>query len=320
MSEPQAVVQVVRDYTSFLHDLLVDEDITEILIINPQQIWYEKHGSFYQHTQTFENFVHYQNFFHQLCDESSVQFNYEYPFADGLWKNFRLHICSPPISQDISVTLRRLRQKQITLQALQEKGWCDSSSLELLKKLVRDKKNILVVGSTGSGKTTLLNSLIWEAKDDRCVFIEDTSELLTPNLLSYKLLTRKDYQGLLPEITQADLLKQSLRMRPDRLIVGEVRGGEAKDLLMALSTGHKGSMTSLHAGCAAEALLRLEMLVQMGAPQWNLPAIRRLIHLTVDCIVVTEKQKDRWGLKGMYRISSLEEFGFTVENLEVDKN
>ena len=315
MNSSLTVVQEIKDFTKHLNDLLEDEEITEILILSARQIWYEKKGCFYQHTKIFENSVHYQNFLHQICDEASIQFNYEYPFADGQWRCFRLHICSPPISPEVSLTLRRLRQKQITLDLLYEKRWCDSFSLQQLKKMIYDKKNILVVGSTGSGKTTLLNSLIWEAKEDRCVFIEDTPELLMPNLLSQKLLTRKDYQGQLPEITQTDLLRQSLRMRPDRLIVGEVRGGEAKDLLMALSTGHKGSMTSLHAGSAAEALLRLEMLVQMGAPEWNLHAIRRLIQLTVDCIVVTEKQKDRWLLKNVYCISSLEEFGFTVESI-----
>lgn len=316
MSSSLSVVSVSKDYAKILEELLHDEFITEILVLNTQHIWYEKNGHFYQFAQKFEDGVHYQNFFHQLCDEASVQFNYEYPFADGQWRGFRLHICSPPVSTEASLTLRRLRQTQITLDQLRDGGWCDDKALLSLKKMILEKKNIVAVGSTGSGKTTLLNSFVWEAKEDRCVFIEDTSELLMPNDFSHKLLTRKDYQGKLPEITQADLLKQSLRMRPDRLIVGEVRGGEAKDLLMALSTGHKGSMTSLHAGTAAEALLRLEMLVQMGAPQWSLQAIRRLIHLTVDCIVVTEKQKDRWRLKDIYRISSLEDFGFTIESLE----
>lgn len=303
------------DYGQPLKTLLEDLAITEILICKQNEIWYEKGGEFFKHNDNFESLVNFQNFIHQLSDEASIQFNYEHPFADGNWRGFRIHICSPPISTDITITLRRLKANPIDLEKLQKSGWCTLETLTLLKQTVLHKKNILVIGSTGSGKTTLLNSLVALAATDRCVFIEDTSELLCPNLFSQKLLTRKDYQGTLPEITQSDLLKQSLRMRPDRLIVGEVRSGEAKDLLMALSTGHGGSMTSLHAGSAAEALLRLEMLVQMGAPQWSLSAIRRLIQLTIDCIVVTKKEKDRWRLEGIYKIASLESFGFSVENL-----
>ncbi len=303
----------INDYTLFLKEFWEDLEITEILILNTQEIWFEKAGIFSKASVTFESALHYQNFFHQICDEAGVQFNYEHPYTDGQWKHFRIHICAPPISQDVCLTLRRLKQSPICLESLQKKGWCDLASMEFLKTSVHNKKNIVVVGGTGSGKTTLLNSLVNEARNDRCVFIEDTPELLCANPFSSKLLTRKDYQGQLKELNQSDLLRQSLRMRPDRLIVGEVRSGEAKDLLMALSTGHAGSMTSLHAGSASEALLRLEMLVQMGAPQWGLSAIRRLIQLTVDCIVVTQKQKNSWRLQGVYKISSLEEFGFTVE-------
>jgi pilus assembly protein CpaF len=305
----------MNDYGFFLQDLWNDSDITEILILSASDIWFEKNGVFIKADVAFDSPLHHQNFLHQLCDEAGVQFNYEHPYADGQWKSFRLHICAPPISQEVCLTLRRLKKKALTLEELQQRGWCDPKSMEFIKSSVLNKKNIVVVGGTGSGKTTLLNALVHIANNERCVFIEDTSELLCANAFSSKLLTRKDYQGNLPELGPSDLLRQSLRMRPDRLIVGEVRSGEAKDLLMALSTGHAGSMTSLHAGSANEALLRLEMLVQMGAAQWSLSAIRRLIQLTVDYIVVTQKQKNSWRLQGVYKISSLEEFGFTVENV-----
>lgn len=305
----------VADYGQFLQKFWQDLDITEILVLNAKEIWFEKAGVFLKADVSFDSPLHHQNFIHQVCDEAGVQFNYEHPYADGQWNHFRLHICAPPISPDVCLTLRRLRQDPICLDDLQARGWCDFKSMEFLKAMVRKKKNMIVVGSTGSGKTTLLNSLVAEARTDRCVFIEDTPELLCANPFSSKLLTRKDYQGNLRELTQSDLLRQSLRMRPDRLIVGEVRSGEAKDLLMALSTGHAGSMTSLHAGSANEALLRLEMLVQIGAPQWSLSAIRRLIQLTVDYIVVTQKQKNSWRLQGVFKITSLEEFGFTVEKV-----
>jgi pilus assembly protein CpaF len=199
------------------------------------------------------------------------------------------------------------------LDDLQKTSWCTESELKKIKQLVRDKRNILVVGATGSGKTTLLNSLTLETSEDRCVYIEDTAELVINSTLSTRLLTRFDANGILPNIDQTDLVKQSLRMRPDRLILGEVRGAEAKDLLLALSTGHHGSMSSIHAGSAQEALMRLEMLVLMGAPEWNLYTIRRLIQMTVQSIIVTEKAHKQWKLKSINTIASLEEFGFTVE-------
>jgi pilus assembly protein CpaF len=206
-----------------------------------------------------------------------------------------------------------VREESFSLHDLQSAGWCDADQVNKLRGIVAEKKNCLIVGNTGSGKTTLLNALVAQAHHERCVFIEDTPELLPANTASVKLLTRFDSQGVLPDITQSDLVKQSLRMRPDRLIIGETRGAEAKDLLMALATGHRGSMTSLHAYTPNEALLRLEMLVQMGAPQWGLDAIRRLIQLTVDVLIVTRKEKAKWHLEGIYKISSQEKFGFIVE-------
>jgi pilus assembly protein CpaF len=302
--------------TEILEPLFFDYDITEIIFLGWEQIYFEKKGSFQKHECSFNSSLDFQNFIHEICDESGVQFNYEKPFADGQWRQFRLHIASPPLANTLTLTLRRLKQNSLSLSTLEEKGWCSSQDVIDLRNLIQSRKNILVVGSTGSGKTTVLNSLLRDAASDRCVFIEDTPELLLPNDFSSKLLTRVDYQGQLPDIQQGDLLKQTLRMRPDRLIVGEIRGTEAKDLLLALSTGHSGSMASLHAGNPAEALLRLEMLVQMGAPQWSLLAIRRLIQLTIDVIIVTKKIKNTWQLDGLYKIASLEEFGFSVERIE----
>lgn len=305
----------MSDLTSFLHELLVDESITEILILNSQEIWFEKNQSFLKYNNHFSSPSHYQNFIHQICDESGLQVNYEFPFADGHWRGFRIHLCSPPVCQETAVTLRKLKNNSLSLEDLYQKKWCSNEELSFLKKIVGEKKNLLIVGGTGSGKTTLINSLTHEALSDRIVFIEDTAELLLQNPYSHKLITRKDAQGLLPEISQADLVKQSLRMRPDRLVVGEIRGGEAKDLLMALSTGHQGSMASLHAGSPNEALLRLEMLVQIGSPQWSLLAIRRLIQLTIDFIILTTRSECGWKLKGVFKISSLEEFGFSTESV-----
>jgi pilus assembly protein CpaF len=171
-----------------------------------------------------------------------------------------------------------------------------------------------LIGPTGSGKTAVLNACLAEiSKDERVVILEDTDELRCANPLSTKLLSRWDSQKILSEVTLSDLVRLSLRLRPDRLVMGEVRGPEAKDLLMALSTGHRGSLATLHAETAQQALLRLEMLIQLGAPQWSLQAVRQLIHLSLDVIVVLKMEGRRRRLHGMWRLSSLETFGFTLE-------
>ncbi len=285
-----------------LESLIGDNDIIEIMLSGKGTIWVETKDRFYQLEDRFYSDLTFNNFIHRVCEEANVQTNFQMPFANGLWRGFRVHLASPPVAAKHTLTLRKVRSDAFSLEDLQQKGWCTREQLAQIQTLVAEKKNCLVVGNTGSGKTTLLNALVHEAATDRCIFIEDTPELLCANSASVKLLTRFDSQGILPEITQSDLVKQSLRMRPDRLIIGETRGAEAKDLLMALATGHKGSMTSLHAFTPSEALLRLEMLIQMGAPQWSLEAIRRLIQLTIDCLIITRREKTKWHLEGIYKI------------------
>jgi len=132
-----------------------------------------------------------------------------------------------------------------------------------------------------------------------------------------KLLTREDPHGILPAIDQTQLVKRSLRLRPDRIVMGEVRGSEAKDFLMAMATGHSGSFGTLHAQDASQALIRLEMLIQMGAPQWSLTAIRRLIQLSLDYIIITGRAATgERQLKGVFRLCSLEDQGFLVEQVD----
>ncbi|MCC6137556.1 MAG: CpaF family protein [Bdellovibrionaceae bacterium] len=313
-NEKKRIVHEFSD-TGPLETLLVDSEVTEIIINGPENIWFEKEGRFFKHTDMFLSLVTYSNFIHLLAEQAGIQTNHRTPFGNGEWRSFRVHLASPPITIYHTLTLRRLKPYSLSLDSLKNKNWCSEQQLVNLKSLVNSKKNILVVGSTGSGKTTLLNSLILEAQEDRCVYIEDTAELVLNNSLSTRLLTRFDAHGGLPSVDQTDLVKQSLRMRPDRLILGEIRGGEAKDLLLALSTGHHGSMASIHAGSPQEALMRLEMLVLMGAPEWNLMTIRRLIQLTIDAIIVTKKGNGFWQMQDIYKIASLEEFGFIVESV-----
>ncbi len=238
------------------------------------------------------------------------------PFADGVWRGLRVHLAQAPlVDRCYSICLRRHPAYAWTLARLHENDWACGPKVEALKKLLRDRWNMMVVGPTGSGKTSVISALLGELKDDRVVIIEDTDEIHCPNSLSTKLLTRTDSQHVLRDFGQSELVRQSLRMRPSRLVVGEVRGGEAKDLLLALSTGHSGSLGSLHASSARQALLRLEMLVQMGAPEWGRETVRQLIHSSLNALVVVEINQGKRRLEGIYKICALEKIGFLLEKI-----
>ena len=298
--------------------LMSDEGITEIITNGPDSIWFEKNGRLRQCADRFLSDLNYRNFILRLSREAGIQVGLDCPFADGRWRGCRVHLIIPPASGHAAVvTLRRHSAHPWSLARLSENEWADTAGLEKLRELVETRKNFLIVGGTGSGKTTVLGAcLALLSEDERVLTIEDTDELPRANSVSTKLLTRRDANGVLREIDQGELLKQALRMRPDRIVMGEIRGGEAKDLLMAFATGHAGCIGTLHADSARQALLRLEMLIQIGAPQWSLHAVRALIWLSIQTIVVVGRRPcGARRLEGVYRIASLEDVGFLIEKL-----
>ncbi|MES2857356.1 MAG: ATPase, T2SS/T4P/T4SS family [Bdellovibrionota bacterium] len=297
--------------------LLSDSNVTEIIVNGPNSIWVERNGKLTRFEDRFLSPLTYRNFVSRLCREARMIATLDCPYADGSWRGCRVHLIIPPASGEHEVvTLRRHPDNPWTFDRLLEREWTTNEKMLALRKLVSEKRNFLVIGGTGSGKTSVLNACLLEVGFDRVVTIEDTSELKLPNDASTKLLTRRDPQGHLREIDQAELVKQALRMRPDRLVLGEIRGGEAKDLLMAFATGHSGCMGTLHADSARQALIRLEMLIQLGAPQWSLNAVRSLIFLSLHAIVVVGRRDsgERY-LEGVHRIASLEDAGFLVEKM-----
>lgn len=299
-----------------LESLFQDENITEILINGCDSIWYEKDGQMQSHLDTFLSTITFRNVMDRICDAAKVHPTAEHPICDGHLGPFRLNYVRSEVHPETDIlSLRRHPENSWTLAALQKSGWCTSQEETLIRHWINSGKNFIVIGPTSSGKTSVMSACLTEIEEnERVLILEDSSEIKIPNKISTKLLTRKDSQGTLPEINLSDLLRTALRLRPDRLIVGEMRGPEAKDFLMALSSGHKGSLSSLHAEDAAQALMRLEMLVQLGAPQWSVTAIRRLIHLSLDGVLVTGR--DHHGqrrFKGLYSLSSLEDNGFTLE-------
>lgn len=312
--------RLLAEYFTYgpLDVLLGDEAITEILVNGPESIWFEKEGRLFRHEDLFLSDSSFSNCLHRLCEKSQCQSTVEHPAATGYFEEFRLTLVRQELTRNHHhLSLRRHPKNPWTLARLQTAGWCSDTDVVLLRDLIQQRRNFLIVGSTGSGKTSLINALLQTlSQNERAIVIEDTPEIELPNSSCMKLITREDPQGLLKNVTQSDLLRHSLRLRPDRIVMGEIRGAEAKDLLMALATGHGGSFGTLHANDPRQALIRLEMLIQMGAPQWNLQAVRRLIHLSLDCILMVEKTTEgKRKFQGAYKICSLEENGFLIEKL-----
>jgi pilus assembly protein CpaF len=318
--EPVNIQQRIRaEFNGWgpLESLIHNEQISEIIILSHENIFYELKGQMTQLEDRFLNNINYVKFIERLIEWAHLEINQLTPFCDGFLNSLRIHLVSPSVTKDsYQLCLRKHRENKWNLEELQEMGSMSPSELEKIKFYILQKKNILIIGNTGSGKTSLLSACLKLADPlERIVILEDTSEIEIPNKISTKLLTRKSQN--LPEINLHDLMKQSLRMRPDRIILGEVRGDEAKDLILALSSGHRGCLCSLHAESPQQALKRLETLVQLGAPQWNVKTVRDLIFDSIDVIISLNRlSTGERKIEGIYELSSLEESGILVENIK----
>ncbi len=300
-----------------LQELLERDDLFEIIIQGSEKIYFEDSQGMKENCDSFLSPRSFNQFLNRLIKVSGILINQNEPFASGSFKNFRLHMVIPPIVEKPIITLRKKRTLTLNWQDLTVSNFMSPHQAELIDQMIADRANILIVGPTGSGKTTFLNSVIARVSPlERIVCIEDTDEISQDHPMVCKLLSREVCPDTLKVINLTELLKQSLRMRPDRIVVGEVRGGEAKDLLQALATGHSGSMGTLHAESAHQALLRLEMLIQMGAPQWSLHSIRQLIQMSLKYIVVLKANRLEKGIKEIYRIGSVESFGVLLEEIK----
>jgi pilus assembly protein CpaF len=240
--------------------------------------------------------------------------NREKPFIECQFQNLRISILFEELSRTGTiVSIRKQIIKKVTLIGLLTAGYLTQKTFRQLHYIVQTKANFLIIGGTSSGKTTLLQAMLnLSALDIRTILIEDTPEISLPNDASISLITRIDPSSQIPDVSISDLMKRALRMRPDRLVIGEVRGEEAKSLLLALSSGHDGSAGTLHARNATSALIRLEMLIQMGAPEWNINAVRQLIASTINYIIEVEKFGHIRRLSGIYKIESAESTGITL--------
>lgn len=279
-----------------LEELLEDPKVTEIMINGKDHIFIERAGKLYQWEKQFETKEKLEDVIQQIVAKCNRSVNETQPIVDARYRDSRVNVVLAPVALNGPiVTIRRFPEKPITMEDLIRFGALNEELREFLEQLVRAKYNIFISGGTGSGKTTFLNALSnYIPPDERIITIEDSAELQIlgiPNLV--RLETRNSNVEGCSEITIRDLIRSSLRMRPDRLVVGEVRGGEALDMLQAMNTGHSGSLSTGHANSAQDMLARLETMVLMGSADLPLPAIRSQIASGIDIIVHLGRLRDK---------------------------
>lgn len=279
-----------------LQELVDDPSITEIMINGPDCIFIEREGRLYQSSLKFESREKLQNVIQQIVADCNRVVNEASPIVDARLRNgARVNVVLNPVALNGPiVTIRRFPDKPILMEDLISYGSISREVCEWLSRLVRAKYNIFISGGTGSGKTTFLNALsCFIPREERIITIEDSAELQIldiPNLV--RMETRNANVEGCQEITIRDLIRTSLRMRPDRIIVGEVRGGEAFDMMQCLNTGHDGSMSTGHANSSKDMLSRLENMILMGM-EIPLTAIKQQIASGIDIMIHLGRLRDR---------------------------
>ena len=279
-----------------LGKIIMDPDITEIMVNGYDTIFVEKAGKLSRLDEHFESDEDLRRIVQKFVSQMDRTIDSSNPIVDArLEDGSRVHVVFPPVAlEGATVTIRRFPKQPMTIQKLLEYGAITPEVAEFLEKAVVSRHNIFVSGGTGSGKTTFLNALsnfipTWE----RVITIEDSAELQIKNVPNIvRMETKKANSKEANEITIRDLIKASLRMRPDRIVVGEVRGEEALDMLQAMNTGHDGSLSTGHANSPEGMLSRLETMVLTGSADLPLTAIRQQIGTAVDFIVHLSRLRD----------------------------
>lgn len=279
-----------------LQELMDDDTITEIMVNGTRDIFVERKGALMRWDRQFESQKVLEDIAHKIAAGSNKMVNQANPIVDTrLNDGSRVNIVMPPTAIDGPViTIRKFYQDPITIEKLLEFGSVTKQAADFLQAAIEKRCNIFVCGGTGSGKTTFLNALSnFIPKTERIITIEDAAELQikgVPNLV--RLETRSANLEGNNEITIRDLIKSSLRMRPDRIVVGEIRGAEAIDMLQAMNTGSDGSMSTGHANTPIDMLRRIETMVLMGM-DIPLAAVRGQVASAIDIIVHLTRRKDK---------------------------
>ncbi len=288
-----------------LEPLLKDPGISDILVNRFDQVYIERNGKLEKTEVRFRDNAHLLKIIKKIVSNVGRRIDEDNPLVDArLPDGSRVNAVIPPLTLDgPSLSIRRFAVQRPTLGDLIAKGSLTPEIGEVLKALAVAKLNIIISGGTGSGKTTLLNVLSsFIPHNERLITIEDSAELQLQQEHVVRMETRSPNLDGKGEITQRDLVRNSLRMRPDRIIVGEVRGAEVIDMLQAMNTGHEGSMTTIHANSAREALMRLETMIQLSGLKITEKAMRQMICSSVNVIIQLARLSD-----GSRRMMSLSE-------------
>ncbi|MPZ74295.1 MAG: pilus assembly protein CpaF [Nitriliruptorales bacterium] len=303
------LARLARDLTDDLtglgpvESLLRDPDVTDVMINAPDEVWVERAGRLERATVRFAGAEAVQSAVLRVVGPLGLRLDRARPFVDArLPDGSRLHALIPPLVGTPTVTIRRFAAVALGWDQLIASGAVPRPAAQLLQEAVAQRRTLICCGRTGTGKTTLLNLLLADVGSaERVVVIEDAPELRPQCPHVVRLEARPPSVEGAGEVTIRDLVRQALRMRPDRIVVGEVRGPELSDVLQALATGHEGCMTTVHAKAADEALVRLEgMALQAGVP---LSAVRAQLRVGLDVFAVLSRGPD--GQRGLVEIAEL---------------
>ncbi len=292
----QQVYSSIRGF-GLLDTIISDDTITEVMINGHQNIFIEQNGHLFKLDKQFESQRRLEDIIQRIVGLAGREVNQANPICDTrLPDDSRVNVVLPPIALcGPTLTIRKFSKTPMTVEKLIQYGSITQEIADKLQLLVEAKYNIFISGGTGSGKTTFLNALSnYIPKDERVITIEDSAELQITKIENLvRLETRNANASGSGQITIRDLIKSSLRMRPERIVVGEVRGGEALDMLQAMNTGHDGSLSTGHANSTQDMLSRLETMVLQGAVGLPLEAIRQQIASAVDIIIHLSRLRDK---------------------------
>lgn len=299
--------QVFNDLLGYgpIQPLLDDPDVSEIMVNGPKKVFVEKKGQLSKSSVVFDDDDHVLRIIDRIILPLGRRVDYDSPTVDArLPDGSRVNAVVRPVAIDgPSITIRKFRKDKLSVQNLIEFGSLSQQMADFLLACVRSRFNIVISGGTGSGKTTLLNVLSsFIPENERIVTIEDAAELQLQQDHVMRMETKSANADGQHAVTIRDLVKNSLRMRPDRIVVGEVRGGEALDMLQAMNTGHDGSLTTVHSNSPRDAISRLETLVLMAGMDLPLKVVRTQISSAIDLIVQQTRLKD-----GQRKVTSITE-------------
>lgn len=295
-----------------LESLLRDPSISDILVNGPYKVYIERRGKLEQAPVFFDGNRHLMTIIERIVSRVGRRIDEASPMVDArLPDGSRVNAIIPPLAIDgANLSIRRFPTDRLNIQRLIEVSALTRPMAQMLAAAVRIRLNILIAGGTGSGKTTMLNALSGEIPpDERIVTIEDSAELQLQQPHVVRLETRPPNIEGKGEVNQRDLMRNSLRMRPDRIILGEIRGSEAMDMLQAMNTGHDGSLATIHANSPRDTLMRVESMVAMAGLNLPIVAVRHQIASALDLLLQLERQED-----GRRRVVSIDE----VQGMEGD--